>query len=149
MASLISTQEIADYHQAINDHFDTFKRSITIHKEPIKKIISSPSSFGPVIGYEDNAISEKIEYIPRSQSFEALIDYDAGKGNIKDVVDLKVFMSANTVSIKVKKEARDYILNDKTEKITFDNKSFNLLSQDVVKNYLGLIYYLFYLEETK
>lgn len=149
MASLISAQEVTDFHQAINDHFDTFKRNITVHKEPIKKIISSPTSSGPILGYEDNAITERIEYIPRNQSFDAIVNYEANKGNIRDSVDLKIFMSSNLVSIKVKKEARDYILTDKTEKITFDGKSFNLLSQDIVKNYLGLSYYFFYLEETK
>ena len=44
MASLILSTEIAAYQQAVNDHFDTFKRQITIHKEPTKTI--STSNFG-------------------------------------------------------------------------------------------------------
>lgn len=149
MPSLISQQGITNYHKAIDNHFDTFKRSITIHKEPIKRIVSSQTSSGPIIGYEDHAITQKIEYIPRNQSFDAIINYSIGKADLTNIIDLKVVMGSNTVLIKVKKDARDYIMNDKTEKITFDDKSFNLLSQDLVKNYLGLNYYFFYLEETK
>jgi len=147
MASLISAQEIADFHQAINDHFDTFKRNITVYKTPIKKIISSEIN-PQMIGYEENSIEEQIEYVAQSQNFEAIIAYqDPMKLDLIEQIQIKT--NSPVVSIKVKKEARDYIINDKTEKITFDDKSFNLITNDIVKNYQGLVYYFFYLEEIK
>jgi hypothetical protein len=147
MASLISAQEIADYHQAINDHFDTFKRNITIYKTPIKKIISSETN-PQMIGYQDNSIEEQIEYISQSQTFEAIISYqDPLRMDLVEQIQIKT--NSPLISIKVRKEARDYILNDKTEKITFDEKSFKIITNDIPKSYQGLFYYFFYLEEIK
>ena len=147
MASLISAQEIADFQQAVNDHFDTFKRSLTVHKTPLKKIISSATN-PQMIGYQDNSIQEQIEYVAQNQSFDAIIAYQ-DPFNVDVVEQIKIKTNSPLVSIKVKKNARDYILDDKTEKITFDSKTFKLVSNDVIKNYQGLIYYLFYLEEVK
>jgi hypothetical protein len=147
MASLISAQEIADYHQAINDHFDTFKRNITVHKTPIKKIISSITN-PQMIGYQDNSIEQQIEYVPQSQNFEAIIAYQ-DPFNVDIVEQIKIKTNSPIISIKVKKNARDYILDDKTEKIAFDEKTFKVASNDIIKNYQGLIYYVFYLEEIK
>lgn len=148
MPSLLNAEEISNYQTAINNHFDTFKRTIVIHKEPIKKIISNINN-GQTLGYEENSIIQKIEYIPRNQQFEAIINYNTARQKLgRENEDVKLFLSSNTVGLKVKPEARDYIMTDKTEKITFDGKSFNLLSKDIVKNYFGLIYYTFYLEET-
>ena len=50
------------------------------------------------------------------------------------------------VKIKVKSDAKDYINNGLTEKITFDDKTFKIISPEVPKNYQGLKYYCFYLE---
>jgi len=147
MASLISAQEIADFHQAINDHFDTFKKSLTVHKTPLKKIISSTNN-PQMIGYQDNSIQEQIEYIAQNQSFDAIIAYQ-DPFNVDVVEQIKIKTNSPIVSIKVKKVARDYIIDDKTEKITFNEKTFKVASNDIIKNYQGLIYYLFYLEEIK
>jgi len=145
MASLVSSQGINNIHLAVNNHFDTFKRSIVVHKAPMKKIISSIVS-PQLIGYQENSIEEQIEYIAQNETFEAIIAY-TDPFNVDIVDQIKIRTSSPIVSIKVKKETRDYILNDKTEKITFDNKSFKLISNDIVKSYQGLLYYLFYLEE--
>jgi len=149
MPSILSANDITKFQNAVNNHFDTFKRTIVVHKEPIKKIISNVNN-GQTLGYEENSIVQKIEYIPRNQQFEAIINYNTARQKLgRENEDIKLFISSNTVGLKVKPEARDYIINDKTEKITFDGKSYNLLSKDIVKNYFGLIYYTFYVEETK
>jgi hypothetical protein len=149
MPSILSANDITKFQNAVNNHFDTFKRTIVVHKEPIKKIISNVNN-GQTLGYEENSIVQKIEYIPRNQQFEAIINYNTARQKLgRENEDIKLFISSNTVGLKVKPEARDYIMNDKTEKITFDGKSYNLLSKDIVKNYFGLIYYTFYVEETK
>jgi len=147
MASLILSTEKAAYHQAINDHFDTFKRLITVHKTPAKKIIISTSN-PQMIGYQNDSVEGQIEYTPESQNFYAIIKYE--NNNTPDLVEQIQIKTTNPiVSIKVKSDARNYILNGSIEKITFDNKSFNVITADIIKNYQGLEYYYFYLEETK
>lgn len=146
MASLLSSSEISNYHQAINDHFDTFKRSITVHKEPIKNIVQNTEP--QLLGYGENSNIVNYTYTPRSQSFDAIISYNLSKENLQVDNELKLKFPNQIVEIKVKENAKNYINQDTTEKITFDNKTFNLISSDVVKNYQGLIYYAFYLKET-
>jgi hypothetical protein len=147
MASLISAAEINNYHNAINDHFDTFKRQITVHKEPIKNITQKTTN--QLLGYQEDSNIVDYTYIPRNESFDAIISYDVKAENLLLDNELKLKFPNQLVEIKVKQLARDYINNDATEKITFDNKNFNLVSSDVIKNYQGLMYYAFYLKETR
>ena len=146
MASLILSSEIAAYKQAINDHFDTFKRSITVHKQPIKNILQNTTN--QLLGYEENSNVVDYTYTPRNQSFDAIINYNLAKENLQIDNEIKLKFPNQIVEIKVKENAKNYINRDITEKITFDNKTFNLISTDVIKNYQGLIYYVFYLKET-
>ena len=53
------------------------------------------------------------------------------------------------VRIKVEKEAMDFIENGKTEKITFDGKSFNLASTVAVKRFLDSEFFVYHLEITE
>jgi len=147
MASFLSAGDIAGFHKDVNTHFDTFKRLLTVHKAPVKKISVSVEN-PQVLGYETNSVEQQFEYELRSSDFYAIIAYENERR--PDLVEQVQIKTNNPlVSIKVQKDARDYILNGKTEKITFDDKSFNVVSTDIVKNYQGLKYYLFYLEETK
>jgi hypothetical protein len=146
MASLILSSEIAAYKQAINDHFDTFKRSITVHKQPIKNILQNTTN--QLLGYEENSNVVDYTYTPRNQTFDAIINYNLAKENLQIDNEIKLKFPNQIVEIKVKEDAKNYINQDITEKITFDNKTFNLISTDVIKNYQGLIYYVFYLKET-
>jgi len=146
MASLILNTEIAAYKQAINDHFDTFKRSIVVHKQPIKNILQNTTN--QLLGYEENSNVVDYTYTPRNQTFDAIINYNLAKENLQIDNEIKLKFPNQIVEIKVKEDAKNYINQDITEKITFDNKTFNLISTDVIKNYQGLIYYVFYLKET-
>lgn len=147
MASFLSAGDIAAFHNDVNTHFDTFKRLITVHKTPVKRIIISTSN-PQMIGYQSDSVEEQIEYVPESQDFYAIIKYE--NSVTPDLVEqIQIKTSNPVVSIKVKSDARDYISEGSTEKITFDDKSFNVISTDIVKSYQGLKYYLFYLEETK
>ena len=38
MASLLANTTTSEFSKILEDHFDTFKRKITVHKEPIKSI---------------------------------------------------------------------------------------------------------------
>ena len=90
-------------------------------------------------------LKESIEYIPQNSSFPAIIQYDP-KGALENITDIKADIMDQIVKIKVKQDARDYIMSDIIEKITFDDKIFKIISYDILKNYQGLKYYNFYLE---
>lgn len=147
MPSFLDSATIQDYHNAINNHFDTFKRTMTVHKEPIKNIVQQ--SQGQMLGYDENSNIEEYTYTPRNQSFDAIIRYNVAGENLPVDDELKIRFPKQFVEIKVKSTARTYINTDRTEKITFDGKAFNVVSTDIVKNYQGLIYYIYYLVETK
>lgn len=147
MASFLSAGDVAAFHNDVNTHFDTFKRLITVHKTPVKRITISTAN-PQMIGYQTDSVEEQIEYVPESQDFYAIIKYE--NSVTPDLIEqIQIKTSNPVVSIKVKSDARDYISEGSTEKITFDDKSFNVISTDIVKSYQGLKYYLFYLEETK
>ena len=52
------------------------------------------------------------------------------------------------IRIKVKEDASNYIKAGITERIDIDGKSFNTITDDKIQNYLGLKFYIFYLEAT-
>jgi hypothetical protein len=146
MASFLNTAEIDAYHQAINDHFDTFKRQIIVHKEPIKKVIQNTTN--QILGYQEDSNIVDYEYIPRNNTFDAIIKYTDSTDNLAIDPEVRLKFPDQLVEIKVKKDTKNYIDTDRTEKITFDEKTFNIVSTSVVKNYHGLIYYVYYLKET-
>jgi hypothetical protein len=146
MPSLITAAEISQYHTAINDHFDTFKREITVHKEPIKDIVQTTTN--QMLGYQEDSNIVDYTYTSRNQNFYAIVKYNIRGENLPIDSELKLRFADQFVEIKVKEDAKNYIDQDRTEKITFDNKAFNVVSSAIVKNYLGLSYYVYYLKET-
>lgn len=147
MASFLSASEENWFAEQADIWFDTFKRNIVVHKEPIKniKITNSNQLFG--YGQAGQANSQQIEYTPRSQSFDAVIKY--GSNQDLDIVgDIKAYVtSQNLVSIIVKPNAKEYINKDKTEKIVFDSKSYNTISNGALKSFFSAIYYEYILQE--
>ena len=147
MADLISTTERAALGSMFNDIFDTFKRDIVIHKEP-KKIINQIST-SQIFGYGDYSDVINYQYVPVTGVYPAIIKY-TDKQTANFVEEINSQTSVGTASIKVKKDCRDFIANGKTEKITFDGKTFNVISDDAVKSFLNATdFYLFQLEVTK
>ena len=100
MASLISAEEINNFHQAINDHFDTFKRLITVHKTPVKRIIISTAN-PQIVGYQTDSVEEQIEYVSQSENFYAIVKYE--DSNNQDLVEqIQIKTNNPIISIKVK-----------------------------------------------
>jgi len=140
---LFTSREIIDFHAAVNSHFDTFKRNIIIHKEPKKNILNQNSY--NLLGYYENPEAE-ITYVTENKCFPAIIKYDPGAKDLEGIIDLTTKTYKQIVKIKVKSDAKDYINNGLTEKITFDDKTFKVISPEIPRNYQGLKYYCFYLE---
>ena len=141
--SLITDIDKKYFVEAIDDLFETFKREILIHKEP-QKIVKQVNA-DLYAGYGDTSNPTNVEFVPISKSFYAMISYQ-DKQKIDANADIGVQYSKGIVRIRVKDDARNYILGGKTLKIDIDEKSFNLITDDSVKSYFGTKYYVFYLE---
>lgn len=147
MSSFLSASEEAWYAAQANTWFDTFKRQITVHKEPLKTIKNNTSP--QLFGYSQNGqtTNQEIEYTPRSQSFYAVIKYGSDQ-DLDLLGDIKAYVtSQNLVSVIVDTSTRNYINKDKTEKIVFDEKSYNTISNGKLKSFFSAIYYEFILQE--
>ena len=146
MPSLISDTEKNNLTGIFNDIFDTFKRTITVHKEP-KRVVDSVNT-ASLFGYGDPASSVNYTYVPQSGIYDATIRYNLDQAQ-ETLGDIPQYVSEGAVYIKVQREARDYINKGKTEKITFDNKSFKVISEDANKSFLNSEFFVFKLESTK
>lgn len=153
MSSLLTNSERASFTSIINDHFDTFKRTITIYIEP-KYNYNNAASQKFLPGYQ--AVSTaKPNYIIQSANHDALVTY----GDFNKDVSLSIGKNTNSgkVKIKVKQATRDYIVGNKIIKIVIGNDSFNIASEGRRANYLnkdlgsttGEVFYIFELEYTK
>jgi hypothetical protein len=146
MASLLTETEKNNLTPLLEDLFDTFARDITVHKEPKKIIINNPQNH--FIGYEEGSIVENITYIPESKIFKAKIKYETDQ-TLNQLKEINNTLSKGLVKIKVRKDARDYILNGtKTEKIEIDGISFNVISDEAVKKFFNVTFYVFFLQRT-
>jgi len=145
MASLISSTEKNVLTGIFGDIFDTFERSITIYKEP-KKIIQEINLDG-VFGYGEYSQAANYTYVSVSEAHPAVIRY-ANDAEHKEVDDITSNIPFGHATIKVKENARDYIKNGKTEKITFDDKTFELASSDKVQRFLDSEYFVFLVKST-
>ena len=146
MASLLSSLEISGITGIFEDIFDTFKRTIVVHKEPVKTI--SQINTENLFGYGDSSNTVNYTYAPQSGSYFAKISYIEKSSEDPYVRDLGTRIDSNVVRIKVKNDVREYIKKGKTEKITFDDKTFQIAGNEIVKNFLGSEFYIYYLKET-
>ena len=144
MADLLSSQDKAFFQSSLLDLFDTFARDMIVHKEPIKIIQSSDVNLLP--GYGESSSPSNIKYDPVNQTFKAMISYKKNQATEANT-DIGMITPGGEVKIKVQQDARDYIMNGKTERFEFDGKSFNLISRDAVQDYWGMQLFIFYLEE--
>ena len=143
MASLLSSVEISGITGTFEDIFDTFKRTITVHREPVKSVSNVQNN--ALHGYGDAAENGNITYITQKQEFDALVSY--GNQQTENSTEVGT-LEAGTVKIKVKQDAADYIKGGKVEKIEVDGQTFNKVTDDKVQNYLGAVFYIFYLKAT-
>ena len=146
MPSLISDAEKQKLTGIFTDIFDTFKREIVVHKEP-RKVISQVNT-ASLFGYGDPASSLNYTYEPVSGVYSATIRYDMNQ-ETERLADIPQNISMGNVYIKVQENARDYINKGKTEKITFDNKSFKIISEDANRSFLDSKVFIYRLEATK
>lgn len=133
--------------------FDTFADSeqggttITVHKEP-KKIISAPSQ-RTYAGYGTSSTPSNITYESASDTFEAILTYDKNQAN-KVLTEVGLELEDGEVMIEVKSDCHDYIENGvKTEKVTFDSRTFNVSSEPIIDKFFGSVRYLYKIKEVR
>lgn len=144
--SLLTSSERSGFGAVFNDMFDAFKRPIVIYKQPTKTVITKNSS-GP-FGYPPDTNPTSVTYTPVSGTYYARIIY----GNQRDDdVKLPVAETKNPfegAKIRVQLDCKNFIMSGKTEKITFDDKTWNVDYGYSVRHYIDEIYYEFQLKET-
>ena len=101
-----------------------------------------------MFGYGDPAESVNYTYVPQSGVYSATIRYNLDQTQ-ETLGDIPSYVSEGGVFIKVQRDARDYINKGRTEKVTFDNKSFKIISEDANKSFLNSEFFVFKLESTK
>jgi len=144
MASLLTSGEKSSFGQTYIDLFDTFARDVIVFKEPIRVINSVNDT--PSFGYPTDQLPESVTYIPVSGIYKARIYYPQPT---QDIVSLNSeIKNPNTSArMRVREEAKNYIENGRTEKITFDNKSWNVNYGFVVKRYIEQDFYEYVMKE--
>lgn len=146
MASLLSSTDIASFTGDFQNLFDTFKRDITIYKEPRKVIENINSS--AYYGYGDSAQKTNITYTPVFETHKAVVSYK-DRQDSEEMGGIGLTYFAGDARIKVDENGRNYIKKGKTEKIVIDGKDFNVLTEESVKYFFGLSLYVFHLQHTK
>lgn len=138
--ALLSNSEKAVFSGCFAEHFDLFARNITINKAPKETITYNTStSFIPGYNVQPQAT---ITYTPVSGIYPAIVKY---KGNVAEEFssEPRLSFTRSDVIVKVKRDARDFIKNDKTENFVVDGNTYNVIEEEWVQNYLGLEYYYF------
>ena len=147
MANLLSDTDKAYFTGVLGDLFDTFKRSIIVHKEPQKQIVNP--AIDVYAGYAETSTPDNINFVLRSESFDAMVSYlDRSNSSLDTEINIQIPVNA-TVRIKVKQDCKDYIKLGKTERVEIDGKSFNVIGNESVKYNFGYYLYVYYLELTK
>lgn len=144
MASLIPEAAKTEFTSALSDHFDTFKATITVNKEP-KRTVTLTEDQNIYAGY--GAPKTQVSYTPVSQSFSAIVNYKENQP-LEYQDELKVMIEKGDVRIKVEKDCKDYIDKGKTESIDINGSLFNVVSSDGARFFIGQTYYVYYLEAT-
>lgn len=146
--SFIDANTAASFSAEMDSYFDYFSKPFIVFKEPIKVLVQPESP--NLYGYGSSSNAENYTYIPVTGFFRGRVEYNVNKGNVDAVnTDLKVIFAKGDMILVTKKPARDFIINGNTIKIEADDKTFNIISQDIPRNYLNNTYYTFILEQTK
>lgn len=129
-------------------HYLTFRKQITVHKQALQTFTAINNDI--LAGYGDSSQVNNITYTPVSGVFLARVRYDNPIAQHKEdpIREISVRIPKGGAVIMCEEDCKSYILNGKTEKIESDNRSFNVVSDQGLHDYLGLKFYYFTLENT-
>ena len=144
MASLVPDSAKTLFETALGDHFDTFKATITVHKEA-KKTVTLAASQNIYAGY--SAPKETVTYTPVSKNFSAIVNYKENQP-LEYQDEIKANIEKGDVRIKVEADCSSYISKGKTLSVEIGGNQFNGVSSEGARYFLGKTYYVYYLEAT-
>lgn len=147
MADLLTSTERQNISGIIDDVFDTFKRPIVVYKEPSKTVTDVNLDF--MFGYDSETQSSNYTYTQVTGSYYATVKYIKSSDGDVPAGLLNTELEDQIVRIKVNKTTRDFIENGRNEKVTFDSKSFEFLSNDTPKIFLDNTYYYYFVKEIR
>ena len=121
---------------------------VSVVKQPLQIINNTNSDLLAGYGQDNQNISD-IGYIPETGIFPCVTIYPRTM-NLDKFATMKFQLDLNQVLVKVKENARDFILNGtKTERVYVDNIAYIPQNTPVIQNFFGLKYYYFKLNEVQ
>jgi len=154
MAGFVSDSEKAGVVAVFSGSFDTWSRNIIIFKEPLKTAIPiPPSQDNNLFGFEDQQQDPIYTYTLKSGIYPAIIKYMDIESNLSMSAPLLpeplFHVYAGHISIKVKRDCRDYLNDGPTDRIIVDNRTYLQESDERKQTYMGSEYYIFTLRKTQ
>ena len=150
MSSLVSTAEISSFTGDYKNLFDTFRREFVVVKEPRRQVLSADVN-ADFLYYGYQSVSQKPATLEKydivSGIYYGMIKYGASANNYSRLQELKNTVPEGQVRLKVEEDAKNFIVNDKTERVLVDGLSFKVMGSFVVKYFFGVKLYVFDLEE--
>ena len=146
MSSLLSSIEKSTLTGILGDHFDTFKEDIVVYQTPIKTASDINTDF--LYGYGPISNPTNYTYTQVSGVFSALVNRGGSPKDDAHLMGPNIQLPEDEVTIKVEQATRNYLKQDKIERIDVGSKSYNLHSTDNQVNFLTQTYYVFNLKET-
>jgi hypothetical protein len=146
MPSLISETERANLTGIFNDIFDTFQRRIVIYKEPIRtRVAVNPENM--VYGFGESQGEDAFTYTQVTGVYPATVRY-ADQPTTKPT-DIPSQIPKGQISIKVKRDCRDFINSGITEKIVVDEKTWVIDGDERKQSFLDSEFWVFLLKTVK
>lgn len=146
--NFLSDNEKRIMSSLLDDTFNTFKRDIVVWKDPTKSYTVSQATASAGFGFGDSQIPDEFTYTPSSGVFQAVIRYvnpnRAGKGVVFQ--DTNFILPIDQVRLKVDHACKEFIENGKTEKISFDERDFFIVSVPQENNFWDTEYYIYLLK---
>lgn len=144
--SLLSQTEIANYTGSLYDHFLTFRKEIIIYKEPTESY--SLPSVDLIMGYNNESNSNNVTYTQVSGIYSG-IKVGPDKLGSEPMTIVGADRNKENSYIKVEKDCADFIDRGNTERFVIDEISYKKASNRKVKDYLGLKFYVYDIEQIK
>jgi hypothetical protein len=149
ITDLIPPTQVAELMDLFSSFWETdMVHTVTIVKQPLETITTATTNQPYVPGYGTTSETTNVTLTPVSQDFDALL--------IEQRPDAKMWflyqgqIPLGIVFMKVKKPARDYIMNgQRTLHVTLAGKNYNITSEESPAFFLTDVYYMFKLELIK
>jgi hypothetical protein len=129
--------------------FDTMSngRSIVIVKEPIKALTNLPEVEN-LVGFGEMQVEPLYDYTPVSGTYPAMIIYpNKHLSSFNPEINARIY--AGEVTIKVKKDCRDFMNNGFNKQILLDGKTFLIDGEERRQLFLDAEYFFFDLRASK